>query len=238
MELHHTLSRQLKSLKLNLETPPESTEEWQAFLKTITQTYTENDKERYRIERSLNISSEEMRELYESLQFSEQQAQDEHYKFESVIASISDGICILDFNGRLTYINPAAEQLAGWTMEDTKDQKMYQLVRPDKPEEMEYPDAVEIVRSIKTKGFFRHDDGVLRCKDGTFLPISYIVSPFYTNGKLSGFVWVFRDIRERKSFEKLRHARDVANESNRAKGLFLANMSHELRTSTQFYYWL
>lgn len=48
-----------------------SVEKWQDFLQRINRTYIESDQERYLLERSLMISSEEMQETYEQLRKSE-----------------------------------------------------------------------------------------------------------------------------------------------------------------------
>ncbi len=78
---HALLKRQLKKLALDSETPPNQ-EVWQAFLARVNDAYLEEDKGRYLLERSLNLSSQEMRELNESLQYSAQSLADDKAKLE------------------------------------------------------------------------------------------------------------------------------------------------------------
>ncbi len=66
MELHSVLLRQLKRLGLGPDTPPTG-EAWAELLTRMSRFYTDADQERYTLERSLAISSKEMRELYDEL---------------------------------------------------------------------------------------------------------------------------------------------------------------------------
>ncbi len=59
--LHRLVERQLKKLGLEEANPP-TAEGWQKFLVRVSQSYTEVDRERYLLERSLTISSREMQE--------------------------------------------------------------------------------------------------------------------------------------------------------------------------------
>lgn len=67
---HSLLKRQLKKSGLTKDKAP-SIEEWQQFLKSVEKAYVDADKERYLVERSLMISSQEMQEVYIKLQESE-----------------------------------------------------------------------------------------------------------------------------------------------------------------------
>lgn len=67
---HSLLKRQLKKSRLSGEAVPKF-DAWQEFLKYVEKAYVEADKERYLVERSLVISSQEMQEVYKQLRESE-----------------------------------------------------------------------------------------------------------------------------------------------------------------------
>lgn len=60
--MHRSVRRLLKRLDLDAETPP-SDEAWAALLERLDQTFTTQDRDRYLLERSLQLSSEEMQSL-------------------------------------------------------------------------------------------------------------------------------------------------------------------------------
>lgn len=67
MRPHRLLDRQLRKLGLSAEAPPSSPEAWSALLERISTTYAESDEDRYLLERSLSISSREMREMSQAM---------------------------------------------------------------------------------------------------------------------------------------------------------------------------
>lgn len=64
--MHKLLTRQLNRLELNVDAAP-NLEQWQAIIDRVNKTYLESDQERYLLERSMVISSREMRELHDKL---------------------------------------------------------------------------------------------------------------------------------------------------------------------------
>ncbi len=65
--LDRLLQRQIKRLNLSPETPPPSSEAWSMFLDRVSSTYGTAAEDRAMLERSLDISSSEMRELHDGL---------------------------------------------------------------------------------------------------------------------------------------------------------------------------
>ncbi len=73
--MHKILDRQLKKLGLCREELPTQLDSWQLFLKNVDSYYKESDSDRYRIERSMDISSNEMQQLNLKLQSAQDMAQ-------------------------------------------------------------------------------------------------------------------------------------------------------------------
>jgi diguanylate cyclase (GGDEF)-like protein len=64
--LHPVLQRQLRKLELHVNTAPDA-KTWARFLERMDRSYRDNDQDRYLVERSLEVSSEEMRDLTRQL---------------------------------------------------------------------------------------------------------------------------------------------------------------------------
>jgi PAS domain S-box-containing protein len=68
---HDLLLRQLTRLGIDSEAPLPLAEQWRAFLERVSRAYTEADESRYLLERSQQISSREMQQLYQRLEESQ-----------------------------------------------------------------------------------------------------------------------------------------------------------------------
>ncbi len=69
----------------------------------------------------------------------------------------------------------------------------------------------------------------LELKDGRFFVLDYI--PVYVDDNYSGHLWNYRDVTETKhNLAELINAKQMAEESIKAKEMFLAHVSHEIRT--------
>lgn len=92
--MHKLLERQLKKLHLNNTDKPPNRDEWRTVLKILSETYIEFDESRYTLERSLDISSQEM-----SYKF-EKQKDSYEARLKAIINAIPDLILLYDENGK------------------------------------------------------------------------------------------------------------------------------------------
>lgn len=91
---HRLLIRQLRKLGLDAQHPPDG-DAWLKFLTRIDLTYKESDQDRYTLERSLAISSEEMQALYQ------RQKNSYEARLQTIIEAIPDLMFELDAKGNV-----------------------------------------------------------------------------------------------------------------------------------------
>lgn len=227
---HRLLERQLKKAGIQAGGPPPTAEQWAALLERIDKAYTENDAERYLLERSLQHVSDEMRDLYAQLrQTSESALRQERDKLNAIISVMADGLATLDEAGQVLSLNPAGAALLQVDAEALRAGReplppVYELLALPADAEAGPVALADELKVVLREGlaWSRSD-----LRIGLDLPVSSNVSPLPGGG----FVWLFHDIRESKRAEAaLKQGRAEAERHSRLKGAFLANMSHEIRT--------
>jgi len=102
--MHRLLKRQLKKLGL-YDDGTINPEAWRIFLQYVDRTYSESDRDRYTLERSLSLSSEEMQELYR------RQKNSFEVRQSAILAAVPDLLILLDEDGR--YVEILAGKEAG-----------------------------------------------------------------------------------------------------------------------------
>jgi diguanylate cyclase (GGDEF)-like protein/PAS domain S-box-containing protein len=121
---------------------------------------------------------------------------------EALLNSAADGIYGLDMEGRITFVNPAAAAVTGYTVEETLGRREHDLVHhtrtdgtPYPPEDCPCTTALErgVTRTVSDEVFWR--------KDGTSFPVEYTTTPISEGDALTGSLLVFRDITERRRIE-------------------------------------
>jgi diguanylate cyclase (GGDEF)-like protein/PAS domain S-box-containing protein len=106
-ELHPLLARQLRRLGLSRDVPPAAADAWAHLLDRVGAAYADADDTRYTLERSIDISSSEMRDAHDLLRRREQFVR-------AVVERAADGILTIGHDGIVVWANGAAERMFRW----------------------------------------------------------------------------------------------------------------------------
>ncbi len=150
---------------------------------------------------------------------------------ELLLKAAGEGICGFDCSGNITFINPAALTLLGWTDQHTENRSIHDLFGRDEPKASHYCPVQNI---IKGKHRFQAHDKRFWRFDGSSFPVDFVSTPILEEGQLQGVVLVFQDITERKlGEEKLKSAlKEIEQLKNRlqAENIYLQeqiNLNHQ-----------
>jgi diguanylate cyclase (GGDEF)-like protein/PAS domain S-box-containing protein len=137
------------------------------------------------------------RKLYEDALFREKESA------QITLQSIGDGVVTTDAGSIVDYLNPVAEQLTGWRLEDAMGRSVEEIFRTfheETCEPLENPltQSVRRVRPIKSVRPM-----LLIRKDGNELYVESTSAPIRDgSGKVSGGVLVFHDVSESRELNR------------------------------------
>jgi PAS domain S-box-containing protein len=153
-------------------------------------------------------------------------------RYEATLSSIGDGVIATDERGRVTFINPVAEAMTGWTREAAIGMPLasiYRVMDCDKRPAQETPIARALTSSLTCK---TADQAILISRDGREIPIDEKSAPIIGDtGGVSGAVLVFSDTSDRrKAANALQAAQANLARMSRVTtmGQLTASIAHEV----------
>jgi two-component system sensor histidine kinase UhpB len=170
---------------------------------------------------ALAIEASETKAAKEALRNSERRLRD-------ITLMLGEGIYVLDKEGRLTFMNPEAERLLGWTQEESLGQDLHRMIHFQKEDRTPLSREDDPMSALIRYGtFFRTEEEAFTRKDGTIFPVSIVTTPLLEQGEVVGSVTAFQDISFRKLAEdELRRSRQRLRELS----AFLQTVREEERT--------
>lgn len=135
---------------------------------------------------------------------------------KAILDAVDDGVLAVDQKGNILAINPAAEQITGWSGSDAAGlvfNSVLKITNNDGAEMLDISNPVN--RVLRTTENFTTRDLFIKTQSGKITPIFLAVNSI--GGSNSGVVVVFRDISKELS-------------DNREQAEFISTASHEMRT--------
>ncbi|MHC4943732.1 MAG: ATP-binding protein [Planctomycetota bacterium] len=163
----------------------------------------------------------------------EQKLRETEQRLAATLKSVGDGLITTDAEGIINFLNPAAEELTGWTRDEAMGKDLAEVFRV--VDEIDHkalilPPAQPLPDFAASSPLIQ--GMVLLARDERSIPIESNAAPIMDKqGNSSGTVVVFRDITERKKAQKreLQHQTELAHAARLSSiGEMASGMAHEL----------
>jgi PAS domain S-box-containing protein len=129
---------------------------------------------------------------------------EERERLRVTLHSIGDGVITTDTEGRVTFLNPVAEALTGWSEQTgaygTPLTAVFPIINEQSRAPVENP-VDRALREGRVVGLANHT--LLIARDGSERPIADSAAPIrHRDGTIAGVVLVFRDVTEQQQAEE------------------------------------
>lgn len=122
----------------------------------------------------------------------------------NITSVLGEGVYVLDEDDRLTFMNPEAEHLLGWTESELLGKAMHDTIHFQKADGTPLPaDECPVLEVTRAGNVYRTEEDVFTRKDGRMFPVAYVCTPIIENGEVVGSVTAFQDITERKRVQEV-----------------------------------
>lgn len=146
-------------------------------------------------------------------------------RVEAILNNSSDAIIFATFDGKIKQINPAFNELYGYSY-DEWERSLLILTSPENA-----PKLVQTLETVVQTGKSQRLELVCQREDGTTFDADVAFAPTAHQNQIEGIVCNVRDVTERKQVEAaMRTALEQARELNELKSRFTSMVSHEFRS--------
>jgi PAS domain S-box-containing protein len=128
-----------------------------------------------------------------------ERAEAEHFR-STMMDTMVEGLYALDDEGRVAFMNSAAERILGWTEDELRGRPMHEIVHFQHADGSPHPaEDCPLLRVRQLGKPTRRSHEAFTRKDGTICPVSYSAAPLRNGWKANGVVVVFRDTSEEQA---------------------------------------
>ncbi len=161
----------------------------------------------------------------------EQELKRLHFHNKMILDSAGEGIVGLDGRGYVAFVNPAVEDMVGWTSSEMVGKRFHDLVHHTKRSGQPYAwSCCPLSTTLREGAARRVDHEAFWHKDGNSFPVEYVTTPMRQGRDIVGAVLTFQDVTERRMLE----GQLVQAQKLESIGQLAAGIAHEINTPTQF----
>ena len=215
--MHKLLENQIKKyLEDDKSLPPK----YQEFLKAVNQAYHDFDSNHNIHERAQDII---VREL-------EVQSRQN----ELLLQSAGDGIIGVDLKGSITFFNPAARRMLGYTEQELLGGSFHNMIHHSHPDGSPYQEKTgPLCKALTDSACYRchrEPNEVFWRKDRDYFPVDYTCTPILDQGEVKGVVIIFKNISDQiRTQQALERYTQELKENQKNLEDFTTIASHDLR---------
>jgi len=154
--------------------------------------------------KTIKQSGEKHRRLVRELQDTVAELRRSEKKLTDITANLGEGVYVFDRTGTVTFLNPIAERLLGWTIDELNEKNAHDLFHCRKADgTVLHREECNILKVVQTGETFFSNDEIFMKKGGGIFPVSVISNAIKEKDIITGAVISFRDITERKRSEEV-----------------------------------
>ncbi len=128
----------------------------------------------------------------------EQALRESETRLREITATLAEGLFVLDMEGRVTFSNPEAHRLLGWSQKELEGTDAHELFHRHQADGAPYPkENCPFLATLRQGKTHRQLEELFWRKDGSPLPVSVSTAPLVRSGRVEGVLIAFQDTSER-----------------------------------------
>jgi len=150
---------------------------------------------------------------------------------DAIASNAAEGLMLVDKEGRLTFINPSAQSMFGWSKGELEGELLHDRLRCRATDGNWLPsEECPHMKVLSTGETLRSEEDFFLHKDGRLIPISASVAPIPSDSTISGAVLVVRDLTDQKSSEAAQRENEAALQQSQkleSIGVLAGGIAHD-----------